>query len=136
MNMSDVGRFLEDLKRMCGTVTEVGGPLPDGSGYATATFPLPKNHWLTADGYNVPPMPLRCGAGMVRSELVEQVRAAARYAVRASTMNGKEDDFDPDAMVGNFVVGLLGYFTSDGTSGDAWANPDPIPPRFDEQGNR
>lgn len=117
---------------------ETVGVLPDESGFAVLSMPLPKNHWLTKPGYNVPPMPLRLGTtetmtisigedraygGLTRRALAEMVKEAAKYAVRASTMNGAEDDFDPDAMVGNFVVGLLGYWTENGLSGDAFDNP-------------
>jgi hypothetical protein len=42
------------------------------------------------------------------------VRAAARFAVRAATSNGAINDFDPDALVQNMIVGLLGYYTPDG----------------------
>lgn len=106
--------------------------LPDGSGFFTASFPLPKDHWLTADGHNVPPMPWRMKAGEGRTTVAEKVREAAKYAIRASTANGTEQDFDPDAMVQNFVVAMLGYWTADGLSSDAWANPDPVPPLYDE----
>ena len=75
-------------------------------------------------------MPLRMGAGEARGSVAEGVRAAARYAIKASTANGREADFDPDAMVQNFVVGLLGYWTEDGTSGESWGNPSPLPPLF------
>ena len=51
---------------------------------------------------------------MYREDLVAALRAAGRYACRASTMNGKEMDFDPDAMLQNLVVGLLGEWTDDG----------------------
>ena len=82
-----------------------------------------KDHWSTAEGVNVPPMPRRMGTDDPgRNIQADMIRAAARYAVRASTMNGKES-FDPDALVQNFVVGLLGYWTPDGLSADAWANP-------------
>lgn len=91
--------------------------LPDGSGCFVASFPLPKTHWIYADGHNEPPMPMRIGVGPKRNELAEQIAAATRFAVRASTRNGKEMDFDPDAMVQNMVVGLLGYWTHDGTHG-------------------
>jgi len=91
--------------------------LPDGSGAFTASWPLPKDHWLYAEGHSEPPMPMRVGLGAKRNELAGQIRAAARYAIRASTMNGKEMDFDPDAMVQNMVVGLLGYWTEDGQNG-------------------
>lgn len=117
--MEDVLGLIEDAG---GTVTEVGA-LPDGSGFATASFPLPKGHWSTAEGYNVPPMPMRIGTGPERDILAEQVREAARYAIRAATMNGTVQDFDPDAMVQNFVVGMLGYWTPSGLSSEPGDNP-------------
>lgn len=90
--------------------------LPDGSAFATMSFPLPKDHWLYKEGYNEPPMPLRMGTDFVyRNELAAKITEAAKYAVRASTMNGKIIDFDPDAMIQNFVVGMIGYWTPDGT---------------------
>lgn len=89
--------------------------LPDGSGCLTMSMPLPAGHWLTQDGDNEPPMPMRTGLDDPRRKPMETaIRAAARYAIRASTMNGKIDDFDPDAMERNFIVGLLGYYTDDG----------------------
>ena len=91
--------------------------LPDGSGFAIASFPLPKDHWLYEDKENDSPMPLRCGVDdKMRPHIVAAIKGSARYAIRASTMNGKEKDFDPDAMVQNMIVGLVGYFTPDGTS--------------------
>lgn len=91
--------------------------LPDGSGFFVQSFPLPKTHWIYNDGPNDPPMPMRIGAGPERDALAKQIRHAARFALRASTMNGKEMDFDPDAVVQNMIVGLLGYWTEDGTHG-------------------
>jgi len=127
----DVQRLITEAG---GTLHEIGA-LPDGSGFATASFPLPKDHWLYANGYNVPPMPLRMGCDDPRrQEFNEMVCAAARYAIRASTMNGKHNDFDPDAMVQNMVVGLLGYHTDSGLSDlDDWANPKPVPLAFAER---
>lgn len=133
----EVQRLADDLG---GKIEEVGGPLPDGSGFAVMSSPLPKDHWLTVDpdGFNVPPMPFRMGTGqsifvlgptlfqfghITREEFAEKIRAAAKYAIRASTDNGKEPDFDPGAMVGNFVCGMLGYWTETGLSSDEWANP-------------
>ena len=116
-----------------GTVTSLT-VLPDGHGVATASFPLRKDHWLYADdgGFDAPPMPMRMGtADPRRQEFNEMVRKAARYAVRAATLKGREADFDPDALVQNMVVGLLGYHTPDGLCGmDDWANPSPVPPEF------
>ncbi len=119
--MPDDPRIPEVLQRLAsdcgGTIEEVHGPLPDGSGFATMSLPLPADHWLTAPGDNDPPMPQRVGMDDPRRrELVEQVEAAARYAVRATTSNGAVTDFDPDAWVSNMVVGLLGCFTPDGLS--------------------
>ena len=87
----------------------IGHQLPDGSGFAVVSFPLPRDHWLYADGDNIPPMPFRLGVDDPRrAEWVAKVQEAARYAVRASTMNGKAADFDPDAMVTNIIIGLIG----------------------------
>lgn len=98
--------------------------------FGTASLSLPKDHWVYQSNMR-PPMPLRMGAGPAREAMNEKVREAAKYAIRASTMNGKEDDFDPDAMVQNFIVGLLGYHTKDGLdSDDARYNPKPVPPEF------
>lgn len=88
--------------------------LPDGSGFAVGSMPLPTDHWLYAEGHEDPPAALRIGVGEERDVLAAHVRAAARYAIRGATMNGKEPDFDPDALVLNMIVGLLGYWTSDG----------------------
>ncbi len=104
--------------------------LPDGSAFCTASFPLPKDHWLYAetDEYEPPPMPFRRGTDdSERKDWEAKVRAAGRYAVRSATMNGKEKDFDPDALVQNLVVAMLGYHTPDGLSKDGWANPAPVP---------
>ncbi len=112
------------------------GILPDGSGFFTASFPLRSDHWIyaaTPDGFTgPPPMPFRMGeTDPRRKQFEEAVTAAARYAVRASTMRGKEMDFDPDALVQNMIVGLLGYHTDDGLDPeDSWANPEPVPPPF------
>lgn len=123
---------LEQLITDAGGKAESVGALPDGSGFMTASFPLPANHWLTAAGDNVPPMPFRVGTDNPRHcEICKAIHAAGRYAVRASTMNGKDQDFDPDAMLMNLIVGLIGYHTPDGTSsscGDPYDNPSPVPP--------
>jgi len=91
-----------------------GIELPDGSGVMVASMELPKDHWLYKEGFDEPPAGLRVGFSPEREDLVKKVREAGRYAVRASTMNGTEPDWDPDAVVQNFIVGLLGYFTHDG----------------------
>lgn len=97
--------------------------LPDGSGAFTGSFPLPKDHWMfdsTGEGSGQPPMPFRMGVvSPFRPVFEKAIRQAAEYAVRASTACGTDKDFDPDAMVNNMIIGLLGYFTEDGLAGDA-----------------
>mgnify|MGYP001602381324 CR=1 FL=1 len=114
MKVDDIFRLVEECG---GKVEEIHGPLSDGSGFALASFPLPKDHWLTKEGYNDPPTPFLMGTDdPARKEWEENIVAVTRYACRAATMNGKEMDFDPDAMVQNTVVGFLGYHTPDGKS--------------------
>lgn len=126
-----------------GKINEVG-LLPDGSGFATMSFPTPKNHWIygkeLGDEFDAPPMPFRMGTGdhsifavqrpdgptpdiMTREDVAQKIRAAGRYAVRGATMKGADMDFDPDALIQNLVVGMLGYWTEDGLTNDEWANP-------------
>jgi len=107
--------ILEEIAdELGGEITEVI-LLPDESGMAMLSMPLPKDHWLTADGFNEPPMPFRLGTNNENHRwIAEAIRAAGRYAIRSSTMNGKEEDFDPDAMLQNLVVGMIGYWTHDG----------------------
>jgi len=138
---------VEQIAEACGGKIDSIGLLPDGSGFATMSMPLPKTHWLyqgdrqEAYGtFNTPPMPFRMGsqeyaifavrrAGapvpviMTKEEIAAKIREAGKYAVRCATMNGKEMDFDPDALIQNLLVGMLGYWTEDGLSSDAWMNP-------------
>jgi hypothetical protein len=119
MNEESTPKVLVELAETVDGTIEEHGSLPDGSGYATMSMPLPRDHWLTAnpDVFEVPPMPFRIGTDRPqRATWITGIRAAAKYAIRASTMNGKENDFDPDAMVQNMIVGMIGYFTPDGTS--------------------
>jgi hypothetical protein len=121
---------VKDLIESAGGKVDSMTVFSDGHGCATASFPLPKNHWLYEDkGFNVPPMPFRCGvnesycARLTRDEWAEKINEAGKYAVRCATMNGKEQDFDPDALLQNLVVGFLGYWTENGLSSDDFANP-------------
>lgn len=90
--------------------------LPDGSAFAVLSLPLPKDHWLykpSPDGWDsvrdcAPDLP----HPILTHEQRDAVVAAVRYAVRAATMNGKELDFDPDALVQNAVVALCGFYGS------------------------
>jgi hypothetical protein len=109
--------MIERLARNLGGTVEAAGRLPDGSGFAVVSYPLPNNHWLTAPGENEPPMPWRAGtAHPQREPMRAAIVAAARYAIRATTANGTLVDYDPDALVQNLVVGLLGYHTPTGLS--------------------
>lgn len=81
------------------------------------SLPLPPDHWIYESNQPEPPMPWRTGtADPLHGQMTAQVRNAAKWALRAATMNGKEPDFDPDAVVQNMVIALLGYFTPDGLS--------------------
>lgn len=130
--MNEEKHPVEQIAELVGGTITSGGVLPDGSGFATVSYPLPKTHWLyNQDGseYCGPcPMVFRTGTkeqrfGMSRNEFAEKIQVAAKYAIRASTLCGKDDDFDPDAMVQNMVCGMLGFWTADGFSSDAWENP-------------
>lgn len=123
--MTDIKKFIEEAG---GSVEEGPVELSDGSGFMVASFPLPEDHWSTAAGHDNPPMPLRCGTdNPFREELEKAAKSAARYAYRAATMNGTAD-MDPDALVQNFVTGLIGYYTPDGLSSlESWMNPEPVP---------
>lgn len=137
--MSEYPRPIETPDVIAKLAENVGGTitgcaaLPDGSGFATMSMPLSKTHWIYqkgTDGFSQPPpMPFRVGVGqqidvaMTREEFSRRIWDAAKYAVRGATMHGAEMDFDPDALCQNMVVGMLGYWTADGLSGDAWANP-------------
>ena len=94
--------------------------LPDGSAFGVMSLSLPDDHWLFADpesGNEEPPMPMRIGTDDPRrTEMRKMLYQAGRYAVRTATSNGEIDDFDPDALIQNLVVGMLGYNTSDGLS--------------------
>ena len=85
--------------------------LPDGSAFATASWPLPRDHWLYAprgewdsarDEYAECPLPILTNAQR------QAVTAAARYAIRGATMCGQDQDFDPDALVLNLCYALCG----------------------------
>ena len=86
--------------------------LPDGSGFGIMSFPLPKDHWLYKESEyeegavepNDLPDPI------LTHSLRQQVIAAIRYAVRSATNCGKEEDFDPDALVQNAVYALCGPY--------------------------
>jgi hypothetical protein len=85
-----------------------GTILPDGSAFAVFSLPLPDDHWIYErddEGF-IPKAPLPYPG---KEPLTwREVEEAAKYAVRASTNCGKEMDFDPDALVRNMAMALLG----------------------------
>lgn len=129
--------IIQELAKNAGGTIDECALLPDGSGFATMPMPLPKDHWLFAEGDNIPPMPFRMGTGtdtvtlatrtglqtFTREQFAEIIRAVGKYAYRANTENGKYEDQDPDSFLQNLVVGLLGYNTPTGLSADPEANP-------------
>ncbi len=85
--------------------------LPDGSAFSIASFPLTKDHWLYRpmtewdegrDDFAETPHPI------LSREQQDAVQNAARYAIRTATMCGAVQDFDPDAMVLQFVYAMCG----------------------------
>lgn len=88
--------------------------LPDGSAFALASYPLPKDHWLYAPREYEPGSeePKELPPPILTHALRAEVEAAVRYAIRCATMCGKETDFDPDALVQNAVYALCGPFKS------------------------
>jgi hypothetical protein len=126
-----------------GKINEVQD-LGDGSGFAVMSMDLPKDHWLykkSDTGYNAPPMPFRMGGNgeihisiwnesepgrtitLSREQFDRAIVAAGRYAVKCATMDGTENDFDPDALVQNLRIAFAGYYTENGLTDDDWANP-------------
>lgn len=81
-------------------------------GIRMASLPLPKDHWLYAErGYEEGAIePKDLPAPILTHALRQQVIDAIRYAVRSATNCGKEDDFDPDALVQNAVYALCGPY--------------------------
>ena len=79
--------------------------LPDGSGFCVGSFPLPADHWIYGESEDGPP-----ALATVRDDGVNvaEMRRAIRNAIRGSTRNGKDMDFDPDALVTNVVIELTG----------------------------
>lgn len=97
--------------------------LSDGSGFATMSMPLPEDHWLherAADGFSLPaPYPLLAGRGSLSRDFLEDlITPAVRYGVKAATNDGREEDFDPDALVRNVLNGTFGLWTDNGLTND------------------
>ena len=109
--------LIEDLADATGGAVTGVTALPDGTGFATLSTPLREDHWLyetdaLAPGYSGPsPMPMAGNChDPLRLILQDHLQVAARYGVRSATSCGREDDFDPDALVRNVEIGLFGYY--------------------------
>lgn len=115
--------IVSDLRSMA---SDIGGKfdddilyLLDGSGCACLSLPLPNDHWLLQPGFDVPPIPFRLGNDHPLRKILENIlRDVGKYAARASTCNGTNMDLDPDALVKNFIIGMIGYYTPTGLSID------------------
>ncbi len=87
--------------------------LPDGSGCFSMNFPLPVDHWIyqkAPDGF-LPIAPntfLKIINPGQYDTLSDKIREIAQYVIQVSTNCGRAMDFDPDAMVQNFTMALLG----------------------------
>lgn len=112
MKQDEVRQMIEGAG---GKVEEISVPLPDGSGFAIASFPLPEDHWSKHRPEPLdPPMPFQIGTGPDRDTIADLIREAGKYAYHATDLGNP--NHDPDAFLQNLVVGMLGYWTSDGTS--------------------
>lgn len=127
--MADAPKIVKDLAEHMGGTVEKCERLPDGSGFAVVSMPLPANHWSNGERPLAPPMPFRMGDGDPRRrDFAEKIREAGKYAYLATGIG--EEDHDPDAFLQNLVVGLLGYWSPDGLASDDFANPKPPPEMF------
>lgn len=77
--------------------------LPDGSSFFTASYPLPKDHWIyDKTCFNE--------LSPIKDNIVtrERVIHDTKIAIQKSTNYGKEMDFDPDAVIQNLSTLLFG----------------------------
>lgn len=93
-------------------MTDKAFALPDGSGFMTGSFPLPKEHWLYQpnDYSNVDESTLGVIPRSYLDENQSAIDEAIKTAIRGTTMSGKEMDFDPDAMLQNIKYHLFGSY--------------------------
>lgn len=100
--------------------------LPDGSAFGVLSMPLPETHWVYQREHDdAPPIPMLMGKKHPdRAKFEEMLKEAGKYAIRSATMHGQDNDFDPDALIQNLIVGFLGYHTETGLSElEDWMNP-------------
>jgi hypothetical protein len=92
------------------TPIDNGVALPDGSGFAVVSFPLPADHWSKDQGDLVPPASIArlAGSASEREWWRKRITDAGRYAFRCASFKGRTADIDPDALIMQLVVGLIG----------------------------
>ena len=86
--------------------------LPDGSGFMLASFPLPQSHWIYHKKEHKEHVEGTLHQFVTEENyqnLKEKVQTAVRLAIQGATMSGKDMDFDPDALVQNAIIELLGH---------------------------
>jgi hypothetical protein len=83
---------------------------------------LADDHWLTQPGDNVPPAPvLKAASDKKRAELVTAIREAGMFALRTVSENGRVAAFDPDALLQNLALALMGEAQADTSTAGAAA---------------
>jgi hypothetical protein len=103
--------FAAKLAELAPAPTDVA-VLPDGSAFFTASYPLPKDHWLFAPGCEQWDA-ARDVLGDMPHPILEidqrpAVITAMRWAIRTATRYGRDMDFDPDALALNAAFALCG----------------------------
>lgn len=78
--------------------------------FTTASMSLPSDHWIYEPEEDGPPA-IKVSDEAKKDQLRKVVAKAARNAIRAATMSGKEPDFDPDALVQNLLVQMIGPYS-------------------------
>ena len=72
---------------------------------ATASLPLPKDHWIYQKSPKLDPLP------GITTELLkpirERIKDALKHTIIVCTNNGRDMDFDPDAMCMTLIYTLL-----------------------------
>ncbi len=128
----DSVRNLVDLVKGAGA-TKVSPPtaLPDGSGFFTASWPLPKDHWLYSKTDEKPPAPmltqtrLETVAAPTYGTMRAKIYAAVKHVYRSATAQGTDLDIDPDALCIDLANVLIGTPGSVGINKAELRDPEP-----------
>lgn len=82
--------------------------LPDGSGFFTADYPLPHDHWLYQPIAENHRKTYGEDEGVIHPFSRTQAIEAFQWAIKDATACGTIKDFDPDALVQNLVFAMFG----------------------------